>query len=274
MTNSQAGAAQTVDDSEYLNDQVVMAKDSLGEALGMVQDLTDTKLNLDDITASLAGSVRSLFAAQNSGLSDNSHIDEAMNYLRSILQQMQDVLDAEPQLEHVAGTVAKILAILFPVFKALPNPEKQNISLTQQKKIEQNKTDEQAKKPRDFQFQPPSSEVSERRTSSRVAIEVDIGFASDSNFFTGFSMDISSGGLFVATYDMPVLGTPVNLSFKLPKGPVLSIDGIVKWTREFNETTPDVAPGVGVQFENISKKDANTINKYMSDAPPLFYDEF
>ena len=266
----QAGTAQHVEELQHLIQQVAVAREALGEALGMVQDVQNSALDLGEMTASLAGSVRALFAAQNANLKDSFYIGQAMDHLRDILQKMQDVLSQEPQIEEAASTVAKILAILFPVFKALPEPVDLN------KKIDNEAANAQTgPNPalNSFHHPRPSDEISERRSSRRVSIEADIGFASESNFFTGFSMDISSGGLFVATYDMPELGTPVALNFKLPNGPVLSVEGVVRWIREHNELTPDVAPGIGIKFENLSDADAATINRYMTDTPPLFYDE-
>jgi len=112
----------------------------------------------------------------------------------------------------------------------------------------------------------------ERRKSGRRAMEVDIGIHSETNFFTGLSMDISSGGLFVSTYDLLPVGTELNVNFSLPHGPVLSLDGTVNWVREYNSTRPDQAPGMGIRFTHISREDEEHINRYISQHDPLFYD--
>jgi len=102
---------------------------------------------------------------------------------------------------------------------------------------------------------------------------VEIGFQSETNFFTGFSMDISSGGLFVATYDVPEVGTRVNVNFGLPSGPLMSIDGTVRWVREFNPAAPETTPGMGVQFERLDPADERAINEYIDKHQTMFYDE-
>ncbi len=49
-----------------------------------------------------------------------------------------------------------------------------------------------------------------RRERGPVHMHTNISLGSDSNFFTGFSTDISSGGIFVATVDTVPQGTPVE----------------------------------------------------------------
>ena len=48
------------------------------------------------------------------------------------------------------------------------------------------------------------------------------------------------------------MGAKVNVNFSLHYGPVFSVDGTVRWLREFNEFTPDVVPGMGIQFDNLT----------------------
>jgi Tfp pilus assembly protein PilZ len=80
--------------------------------------------------------------------------------------------------------------------------------------------------------------------------------------------------LFVATYDIWPIGTPLSINFTLPpKGPVLCLDGVVRWIREFNESTPDTEPGMGVMFENLSREATDAINRYIAEVPPLFFDQ-
>src|SRR5262249_62108806 len=54
------------------------------------------------------------------------------------------------------------------------------------------------------------------RGGPRVRMQAAIDFQSDSNFYTGFSTNISEGGIFVATVSSPARGTQVKLHFTLP----------------------------------------------------------
>lgn len=109
-----------------------------------------------------------------------------------------------------------------------------------------------------------SSRFQNRRSSLRRVVEADIGLCANTLFFTGSSEDISAGGLFVSTYDILHVGEKVNVNFFLPKGPALSMDGIVRWVREFNEMIPEMMPGMGIQFENFSETEITLINHCMS----------
>jgi uncharacterized protein (TIGR02266 family) len=110
-----------------------------------------------------------------------------------------------------------------------------------------------------------------RRDAQRQPIEAKVGFQSDTNFFTGFTEDISTGGIFIATYETKVYGEQVKLSFTLPNGHLINAPGIVRWVREFNELAPDTVPGMGVQFEALARKDHEAISSFIEQRPPLFF---
>lgn len=111
------------------------------------------------------------------------------------------------------------------------------------------------------------------RKAPRVALDADIGFQSDTNFYTGFSEDLSDGGLFIATYNLLPVGAEVTINFTLPDGHLVVAKGHVTWVREFNEATPDVAPGIGVQFETLTETDMKSIRSFLRKRAPMFYAE-
>lgn len=110
-----------------------------------------------------------------------------------------------------------------------------------------------------------------KREHSRVRLQTNIHLGSDSNFFTGFSTDISSGGVFVATVETVPRGTRVDLDLTLPGGRPLKTSGVVRWLREPNDHTPDLMPGVGVQFQDLQPELASLINDFVRKREPLFY---
>ncbi|MBW2276948.1 MAG: TIGR02266 family protein [Deltaproteobacteria bacterium] len=231
------------------------AKDMLGEALGQIQDIKNDALNVEDVTASIAKAVGALFAVQASDPFEPAHtagVCHAMDHLRGTLGLMQDVGGDDPALSNATQTIAKTLAILYPVSKV---QERQSMAPERAPSIIGDKLPEDP-----------------RRSLQRVAIEADIGFQSDNNFFTGFSEDISAGGIFIATFDLRPIGSPMMISFTLPDGRLVSADGVVRWLREYNETTPNVEPGMGVQFTTLNKNDEEAINSFLEQREPLFYD--
>ncbi|MBX7115255.1 MAG: PilZ domain-containing protein [Myxococcaceae bacterium] len=110
-----------------------------------------------------------------------------------------------------------------------------------------------------------------RRAAQRTKMSASIDMASDSNFYGGFSTDISTGGVFVATvYALPV-GAEVDLSFTLPSGEKIEVHGAVRWTREVNDKIPDSFPGVGIQFINLNERDRKAIERFVASREPMFF---
>jgi uncharacterized protein (TIGR02266 family) len=104
----------------------------------------------------------------------------------------------------------------------------------------------------------------------RVYIEVDIGMLSQSNFYTGISLDVSQGGVFVSTYQPSPPGTQVSLYFVLPSGHSVQAEGTVRWTRAASE---DSTPGMGVAFTALSEADAHAIAEFCAGRAPFYYEE-
>ena len=117
---------------------------------------------------------------------------------------------------------------------------------------------------------PPPAKDEARRTG-RVRMHTTIDTRSDSNFFTGFSMDISEGGVFIATVEAGPRGTPVELDFTLPGGRPLTVNGVVRWARDGNDRTPELMPGVGVQFTALPPEVAHAISSFVATRDPMFY---
>jgi uncharacterized protein (TIGR02266 family) len=118
---------------------------------------------------------------------------------------------------------------------------------------------------------PGSATDAPKRERSRVQMQTNINLGSDSNFFTGFSTDISSGGIFVATVETVPPGTRVDVDFTLPGGRPLKASGVVRWLREPNNSTPDLMPGVGVQFQELQPEVASLITDFARKREPLFF---
>ncbi|MBZ4417560.1 TIGR02266 family protein [Myxococcus sp. RHSTA-1-4] len=109
------------------------------------------------------------------------------------------------------------------------------------------------------------------RRNGRVRMHTSIDMRSDSNFFTGFSMDISEGGVFIATVDPVPRGTQVELDFTLPGGRPMKVTGVVRWVRESNSRTPELMPGVGVQFTGLPPEVASAISSFVTTRDPMFF---
>ncbi|MBI5517511.1 MAG: TIGR02266 family protein [Deltaproteobacteria bacterium] len=119
----------------------------------------------------------------------------------------------------------------------------------------------------------PPQNPEDLRTAPRVDAEIDVTFESEHNFFTGFSENISEGGLFLATYHAHRPGEKLTLKFTLPgvEKPIETV-AEVRWQRP-NTHSDDTPPGVGVRFVTLSDDDRKAIERFVRHRDPLFYDE-
>lgn len=121
---------------------------------------------------------------------------------------------------------------------------------------------------------PKSSTVPgiERRAASRVNLCVGVGFQSDTNFYAGFTEDISEGGLFVATHMLQPLGTELQLTFSLPNGYEITTAAVVRWLRDPRDQDGDAVPGMGIEFRALQSADHDMIRQFVALREPIFYD--
>lgn len=202
--------------------------------------------------------VRLLYAAETApaeGVVDN--IGRAIDQLRGILVRLQGMVTAG-DVDEITAHVAKTLAVLYPVRAELERAVAGAPSETRPKLSE-------APIPLTRRREP------ERRGTERARVLADVGFQSDSNFFTGFSSDVSDGGLFVATYDVLPVGTELMVSFVLPEGHQITVTGRVSWIRDAG---PDgeTRPGMGIAFDGLTTRDHAAIQRFMTKRTPLFHE--
>ena len=120
---------------------------------------------------------------------------------------------------------------------------------------------------------PAEDKWAERRSSTRVLLKTSVTLVSESNFYTGFSNNISEGGIFVATYEPMALGTQLELEFCLgaDDNPIKAV-GVVRWVREYNPHS-DAPPGIGLQFAELSAADRQRVEAFVRQRETLFYDD-
>jgi uncharacterized protein (TIGR02266 family) len=113
-----------------------------------------------------------------------------------------------------------------------------------------------------------------RGNQNREKIEVNIGATTESNFFVGFSTEISEGGVFAATYNIQPRGTPMLVHITLPGGFDRIVQGVVKFVRDpMDMSADDTVPGMGIQFEGLDPEGRDLILRFIRKRPPMFYDE-
>ena len=113
--------------------------------------------------------------------------------------------------------------------------------------------------------------VNSGRNGMRIPIQTQVDLSSDSNVFTGFSTNLSEGGVFVATVNLLPVGTPVDLTLTLPGKTRITVKGEVRWTREIDDRVPEVFPGVGVRFLDLAPEASEALHRFVAEREPLFY---
>lgn len=116
----------------------------------------------------------------------------------------------------------------------------------------------------------PGAGWNEGRNANRHFVELEVGVSSESNFYVGFTENLSAGGVFVATYNMKPIGSHLDINLSLPSGEQLKIPGVVRWLRS---ASADSWPGMGVQFDTVTPAAEAQIKKFLALRDPLFYDD-
>ena len=106
-------------------------------------------------------------------------------------------------------------------------------------------------------------------------VQAELGAHSATNFYKGLSGNdvIDSGGIFVATYNLPAIGQPLIIKVSLPGGYEFEAQGVVRWTREAPQSGADSTPGFGAQFTQISAEGRQLVYRYVRNREPLFHDD-
>ncbi|NPD27544.1 TIGR02266 family protein [Corallococcus exiguus] len=192
---------------------------------------------------------------------DAARVDKALSSAESDLKRVEDAARARAEAEAKARRAAEA-----ETQKVVPPPA---LRPSQEKPSTESPTRAERLPARAPVAVTPAK--SDARKAGRVRMHTTIDTRSDSNFFTGFSMDISEGGIFIATVEAVPRGTPVELDFTLPGGRPLTVNGVVRWARDGNDRTPDLMPGVGVQFTTLPSEVAHAISSFVATRDPMFY---
>jgi hypothetical protein len=108
-----------------------------------------------------------------------------------------------------------------------------------------------------------------------IRVEAELGAHSGTNFYKGLSGNdvIDSGGIFIATYQIPPIGQPLSLRVSMPGGYEFEALGIVRWTRDTPDSGGDGKPGFGAQFTQITPEGRQLVYRYVRNREPLFHDD-
>ena len=103
------------------------------------------------------------------------------------------------------------------------------------------------------------------RVNPRVVENILVRYQIDDSLFTGYSFNISTGGVFIRTVYPPPENTLLEVSFNLPRsGKPVRTAGTVVWRSEYRPDAPMAyPPGIGVKFTGIDQQDRRAITDHI-----------
>lgn len=110
-----------------------------------------------------------------------------------------------------------------------------------------------------------------KRLHERAPLEIEVTLESEHNFYCGITNDISEGGVFVATYQPPEVGTVVEIELALA-GRVFRVLGEVRWLREVRASCEGCPPGCGVRFVDLDAQARAAIADFVCERDTVLYE--
>jgi uncharacterized protein (TIGR02266 family) len=120
---------------------------------------------------------------------------------------------------------------------------------------------------------PEASRV-ERRRGSRIPVELTVFVHAAAHFFQAETVDVSQGGMFLATDLALPVGTRVVLDFGLPGATEpLELEAVVRWGRTEGDQLKTGAPrGLALAFQRVAPHAAARLEAYCKVREPLYFD--
>lgn len=121
---------------------------------------------------------------------------------------------------------------------------------------------------------PVAAQPAAAQQGDALRVEAELGAHSSTNFYKGLSGNdvVDSGGIFIATYNIPPIGRPLLVKVSLPGGYEFEAHAVVRWTRD-SPQSGDAPPGYGAQFTHISPEARQLVYRYVRNREPLFHDD-
>ncbi len=112
----------------------------------------------------------------------------------------------------------------------------------------------------------------EIRIEPRARLFSQIDLHTESNFFSGYSGDLSDGGVIVVTYAPLKPGQCVDVELSLPGGRFISASGRVAFLRAPTQHGAELSPGAGIVFDDLDAPSRLAVEAFMLRREPTFVD--
>ena len=238
------------------------AREELGKALATLQEDPNTPQDVMSVAQNIAQAVGALFEAERAGDEKigKTAVRTALGSLSQTMALLQDVKSAHHGVGVATATIAGAMSKLHPL-TATPSmiPGRPPSA-----------------PPGAFghgHAMPAGPASPAIALGKRETVEANVGASSETNFYVGFSGEISEGGVFVATYNTLDVGTLVSLHLSLPGGFEFKVPGHVHFVRDPMDMNDDAEPGMGVRFEALQADHRELILRFVRKRAPMFYDD-
>lgn len=242
------------------------AREALGKALAALQEDSNIPPDVMAVAQNIAQAVGALFEAERASSEPDGKacVRNALGSLSQTLALLQDVRETHGGINTATETLARAMSLLFPLTTAPtrhpPAPAEPAAPVPLVPKA--------AKVP---EAQPAAAPY--RQQVPREHVEANLGATTESNFYVGFSGEISQGGVFVSTYNILPKDSAVRVLITLPGNLSTEIDGHVRFVRDPMDMTAESEPGMGIAFDGLEKDSRELILRFIRKRPPMFYDE-
>jgi len=225
----------------------------LGEALEALQSDPNIPKDVLSVAENIAAAIGALFEAEQatSDVDGKASVKHAMGSLSQTMALLQEVRSDHSGIQVATAKLAEVMSKLYPLSTA-PTMAPARPSSVPPTSV------------------PPQASVPSIAPGDREQLEANVGATTESNFYVGFSGDISEGGVFVATYNTLPLETRVDVLVTMPGGYAENLPGTVKFVRDPMDM--DSEPGIGVGFEKVEGEARELILRFIRKRPPLFFD--
>lgn len=244
--------------------QAAESRALLGTALEALQKDPKIPREVLAVAENIAGAVGALFEAEKatSDVDGKSSVKHAMGSLSQTMALLQDVKSDHDGIQVATRALAQVMSKLYPLA---------SVPTLRPSAAPAGHAAAQVGNAATVAAVPKAPKAPVVFTGTREKLEANLGATTESNFFVGFSGEISEGGVFIATYATFPVGTAVEVLVTLPGGYESTIPGTVRFVRDPMDM--DSEPGVGVRFEKLTAEQRELVLRFIRKRPPLFFDD-
>ena len=109
------------------------------------------------------------------------------------------------------------------------------------------------------------------RVVPRWSLEATLSLDSADWLWAGLTYDMATGGVFVATVDMPPIGARVDLKLTFADGNEIETTGVVRWVRDVELASEGLPAGCGVECKGLPFAVVRTFSELADKREPTLW---